>query len=225
MTSSERHGPLRERILAGAALAFGRLGYARTRVEDVLEATGISRPTFYKVFASKDDVFEQLSARHHADIERRVEAAYAEGKTPTERVLFTLQAYLRWRVALGPLGRALDLEARTPGSRLAAQREKTLEALVELGQRGLRAAGRPQADPIVFRALIAAAEQVADLLLSGPSPGEAELTRALAVVARVHGATLGQAGDAIPPLPLRRERPRAARAQASSRRRKRRATR
>jgi AcrR family transcriptional regulator len=62
----------RERILAGAARTFGRLGYAAARVEDILAEAEISRPTFYKAFQSKADVFEELSATHHRDIRERI---------------------------------------------------------------------------------------------------------------------------------------------------------
>src|SRR5690349_12652376 len=42
--------------VGAAATVFARLGFAATRVEDILAAAGIARRTFYKSFASKEDV-------------------------------------------------------------------------------------------------------------------------------------------------------------------------
>src|SRR3954470_9922989 len=62
-------------IVASAMGVFGKLGFAATRVEDLLEAAGIARRTFYKYFSSKEDVLagiyelttrELLRALHHA---------------------------------------------------------------------------------------------------------------------------------------------------------------
>ncbi|MCA9773871.1 MAG: helix-turn-helix transcriptional regulator, partial [Myxococcales bacterium] len=49
------HGAMRAQILAGAADAFARKGYAPTTVEDILRAAGVSRQTFYRFFKNKDE--------------------------------------------------------------------------------------------------------------------------------------------------------------------------
>src|SRR4051794_32033833 len=67
-SSPQTATPMSERILEGAARAFGTLGYAAVRVEDILLETGISRPTFYKTFGTKEEVFQALSERHHREI-------------------------------------------------------------------------------------------------------------------------------------------------------------
>lgn len=47
----------RERLMGGMAIAVARHGYAKTRVADVLELSGVSRNAFYKHFANKRDCF------------------------------------------------------------------------------------------------------------------------------------------------------------------------
>lgn len=192
---------LRERIVRGAASAFGRLGYADTRVEDIVEDTGISRPTFYKVFESKDAVFSALSERHHAAIRERLDEAAASTSDPVLQLERSIESFLRWRSELGPVGRVLDLEARGPSSRLAADRKGTLEHAIALVQRSLSRAGRKAVDPVLLRALVAAAENVADELFTELPVPEHTLRRAKDIVFRLHGAALGQAGDPIPPIP------------------------
>jgi AcrR family transcriptional regulator len=191
----------RERILAGAAKAFGELGYSKVRVEDILLAAEISRPTFYKVYRTKDAVFEALSDRHHREIRERVERAAKGASDPIEQMAAMVDAFLQWRAGLGAVGRVLDLEARTPGSRLARHRRATLRAVARLSEDQLKAAGRSPVDPVLVQALIAAMESVADSLLADGKPSEAVIERARRNAFRVVASVLGAPGDPMPPLP------------------------
>ena len=192
---------VRERILAGAAEAFGKLGYASTRVEDILQAADVSRPTFYKAFASKDDVFEVLSERHHRDIRERIVRAMEGAPDPAAQLEATTDAFMRWRAELGPIGRVLDLEARTPGTRIAHHRARTLQEMSTLSAERMRAAGRGEVDPILYYGLIAAMESLADALLSKRPVRAAALERAKRNALRILAGTLGSPGDPVPPIP------------------------
>jgi len=191
----------RERILAGAAEAFGTLGHASTRVEDILQAADVSRPTFYKAFGSKDDIFEALSERHHRDIRERIIRSIAGISDPVAQLEATADAFMRWRAELGPVGRVLDVEARTPGSRIAHHRAKTLEDMTALFAEGMRAAGRGDVDPVLFSGLIAAMERVADMLLSKHPVSAGALDRAKRNALRILTGSLAAPGEAVSPLP------------------------
>jgi len=201
MTKVERSGRrgtedrLRERILVGAAEAFGRLGYADTRVEDILHASSISRPTFYRVFKSKEEVFDALSSLHHEEIRRRIVDAAASTDDLILRLERALLAFARWRADLGPIGRVLDAEARGPGSRQRAQREAILGTAVGLVHDIVHAAGHPTPDPALLRGLIAANEAIADELLTGEGVGEAEIQRAKELMTRIFLGTLMSRGS------------------------------
>ncbi len=192
---------MKARILEGAAEAFGRLGFASVRVEDIIAAARVSRPTFYKVYTSKDDVFEALSERHHREIRRRIQEAVAAQSEPATQLAAMIDAFLRWRAGLGPVGRVLDLEARTPGTSIAHHRKATLRAMVQLSAERMRAVGREPADPVMTSALIAALESVADSLLLTPGVDEAILARANHIAIRIVGAALAQPDDVLPPMP------------------------
>jgi AcrR family transcriptional regulator len=191
----------RDRILTGAAKAFGELGYAKARVEDILLAADVSRPTFYKVYRTKDEAFEALSDRHHREIRERVERAAKGAADPIEQITGMVDAFLRWRAGLGAVGRVLDLEARTPGSRLARHRRATLRAIARLSEEQLMAAGRTPVDPVLIQALIAAMESVADSLLVDGQPSEAVVERARWNALRIVAAVMAAPGDPVPPLP------------------------
>ncbi|MGV0793539.1 TetR/AcrR family transcriptional regulator [Mycolicibacterium sp. XJ1819] len=53
----------REQILEGARLTFQELGYSSTRVEQIAKRAGVSRPTFYVYFATKQDAFLAVAER------------------------------------------------------------------------------------------------------------------------------------------------------------------
>jgi AcrR family transcriptional regulator len=191
----------RERILAGAAEAFGKLGHAGTRVEDILEAADVSRPTFYKAFDSKDDIFDALSERHHRDVRERILRSIAGISDPAAQLEATTDAFMRWRAELGPIGRVLDVEARTPGSRIAHHRTKTLEEMSALMAERIRAVGRGDVDPTLFYGLIAAMERVADMLLSKHPVSAGAVERAKRNALRILSGSLAVPGDIVPPLP------------------------
>ncbi|WP_236518180.1 TetR/AcrR family transcriptional regulator [Sandaracinus amylolyticus] len=180
----------RERILDGAARAFGRLGYARTRVEDVLNAADVSRPTFYKEFSSADDVFETLARLHFRELSKRLVDALESTGDPSGKLFAIVDAYFRWRSELGPLGRVLDVEARQPRSALARIRRPVTERLVEAFREQIVALGRPAPDPLLLGALISAAEHLGDTLPSDRAPTAREMTRRRIAMLRLAAGVL-----------------------------------
>ena len=183
--------PTSERILEGASRAFGKLGYAAVRVEDILLEAGVSRPTFYKLYSTKEEVFQALSELHHREIRELMRAVpRSSGLTSEALVEALVSAFLGWRAGLGAVGRVLDQEARTPGSPIAAERRKTLQEMTALMNALLRESGRREADPILLMALIAGLESVADALLSGKRSDAAALGRARAIALQLVSGVL-----------------------------------
>jgi AcrR family transcriptional regulator len=53
----------RDRLLDGFVRTVAQVGYAGTRVSDICQAAGVTRPVFYELFRGKEDAF--LAAHHH----------------------------------------------------------------------------------------------------------------------------------------------------------------
>ncbi len=53
----------KDRILTAATEVFQRYGYARTKMSDIADACGISRPALYLLFQNKDDIFVAVIER------------------------------------------------------------------------------------------------------------------------------------------------------------------
>ncbi len=93
----------RERVLEGAREAFGRLGYELTRVEDILEAAAVSRPTFYRIFSSKQEAYEELDRIAVAYLQRVLSqqaTSHEVSVAPEDMLELVIASYFEWRIGL-----------------------------------------------------------------------------------------------------------------------------
>lgn len=72
----------RRLILDAAVEVFGRRGYHQTRIQDILEAAGIARGTFYLYFESKSAIFLELLDRLLAHVEANVVGVDTSASAP-----------------------------------------------------------------------------------------------------------------------------------------------
>jgi len=81
----ERQWQLTHRRIRAAALAeFERVGMNAARVEHVCRAAGVTRPTFYAHFPSKDDVLIEMQKISAAHVAEELTAKLAEAATLRE---------------------------------------------------------------------------------------------------------------------------------------------
>jgi AcrR family transcriptional regulator len=73
-----------QRIVAAAVAEFERVGVAHSRVEHICRAAGVSRPTFYAHFPSKEDVVLELQRRAADAIVDAILSRLAEAATLAE---------------------------------------------------------------------------------------------------------------------------------------------
>ena len=84
--------PEKRAAIADAARAtFGRLGYARTSIDTIAQAAGVSTRTIYKHFASKEELFASVLESSAAEVADSFIARAREGidgaQTVEERLL------------------------------------------------------------------------------------------------------------------------------------------
>lgn len=192
---------IRMRILDGAVDAFVRRGFADTRVEDILEASGVSRPTFYKSYESKDDVFRAIAEMTQVSLVQSIKGAVSTVRDPSDKLAKAVEAYIQWRATTGPIGRVVDLEMRRPGSPLAVLRRTTFAAVRGVLEDEMKRAERLAIDPLVYVGLVAALEAIGNTLFREPSLGSVQLSRRSRVMLRILQATLAEKGDPVAPLP------------------------
>lgn len=68
----------RDRLFGAALAEFHRVGVAPAQIEDIVQAAGVARGTFYLHFPTKDHVLMELLRRRQAVIAQRLRAARAK---------------------------------------------------------------------------------------------------------------------------------------------------
>lgn len=188
------------RILRGAMNAFGRLGYADTRVEDILEQAQISRPTFYRYFKSKEDAFDAVDEVISMSFLQTWTSAVESVDDPADKVEKGIDAYLQWLYATGPVASATRRYPVHPDIHIATRREEGIRMIVDFFRDEAFKALGEEFDPWLFAMLQAATEKAGELLISeGLRPGDAK--RAKQSMMRIIAATLTEGNFPVPPIP------------------------
>ena len=109
------------RMMEATAAVVAERGYAATSVNAIVERAGVSRKTFYELYANKEEAF--LGAYAAIDIViGRMTAAAAAHAEPRERMHAGAREYLETLAAEPDFTRMLVIEAVGAGPRVLARR-------------------------------------------------------------------------------------------------------
>lgn len=150
--------PTRDRILRGAERALVEHGLDGCSVQQILQEAGVSRRTFYQYFRSKDDVVHALYQERVEGLVDEMRRAVEERSDPVQRVTAAIDTWLQYQVDGGQLKRAMQARSISPDSLMAPDREKTLDAIVELMDTNVQEILGARLDPYVYRSLLLGAE-------------------------------------------------------------------
>ena len=87
----------RQGLLDAAEKLFCQQGYEKTSVQDILDATGLSKGGFYHHFASKDEVMTALCARRAERAAAFTAEALNGANSPLERINAVLYGFMPLR--------------------------------------------------------------------------------------------------------------------------------
>lgn len=93
-TATERVKDRREQILATALDLFATHGVQHVSTRQLARAVGISQPSLYAHFASREAIAVELTRRAFARLRERMERALASGDMPFERLLRAGREYV-----------------------------------------------------------------------------------------------------------------------------------
>ena len=150
-----QHGAAsRERILDAAAAVFARLGYDKARMDDVVEASGMTKGSVYFHFTGKESLAVAVLTEKHAHWLDQVRARLAATPAGTERLEALLPAMVglhrddpyAWAVA-----RLTQNLSELPATRaLAAElTRRWIDDVADLVRDALPADSDPTVDPSV----------------------------------------------------------------------------
>lgn len=145
----------RARIVAASIELFSDNGYAQTAVQDITKRAGVSRKTFYEMYATKEDVF--LDAYQAVGVlVSEAGILDAEGNSPdvTPETMTEYMQRLLLVMALAPAAtRMFFLEALGAGPRVRLRRNTAIEEFVTAASPALqdfRARYDPNLPPLTF---------------------------------------------------------------------------
>jgi AcrR family transcriptional regulator len=137
--SRSDYGDLADRILDAAGRLVLTMGARKLSLSDVATLAGVSRPTIYRYFASKEDLIEALGAQ----VRRRFDTAM-------ERAMSGVTGLARWEAAVDvvvifmedqPPGRQLDLDPGFAHGQMARALPMITEKLTAVLQQCVREDG------------------------------------------------------------------------------------
>jgi AcrR family transcriptional regulator len=71
---------VKEKIVESALITFSKYGYDRTRMDDIAEATKVSKGTLYLYFRSKEELFYAISERNISRLKEQLSTFMATRK-------------------------------------------------------------------------------------------------------------------------------------------------
>ncbi|MCX8035725.1 MAG: TetR/AcrR family transcriptional regulator [Candidatus Sumerlaeia bacterium] len=99
MANGESESPapapvVRQRIVQEATRLFALKGYNGVSVREIVEAAGITRPTLYYYFASKEQLFEHIITDTLAEFRRQLEQAVRRQAPMRDRLIQICRVHL-----------------------------------------------------------------------------------------------------------------------------------
>lgn len=166
------------RLLLAASAVLAERGVADVTVEEVLQVARVSRRTFYKHFASRDDLLVTLHRTLSEGFVAATTKAASRAGSVDEHVARTIDVFLTVAQRGGALFRVLQGEALRPGSPLAPRRRELFTLLAELHLQAAAGARGEAPDPLIVHGALAGVEAILHrVVLEGPLEG-ARLDRA-----------------------------------------------
>ena len=190
----------RNMIMFGATRVFAMKGFRNVSVEDLLEASQISRRTFYRFFKSKEDVALAMYTLGTSSLLESCRRAIASESELLAQLEKCIDIHLGNARTMGRLVFVLGGEAQSLESPLHARRMEVHELLVGMVR------DDHKIDPLFIRTLIFALEQMVRTVLEEGDEGRRvtpeSITRARAVMLRIVTGAIAGTGAKVAPLPV-----------------------
>jgi AcrR family transcriptional regulator len=108
----------REAVLRAAASAFNRRGHANTSLDDIAATLGVSKPTLYQYFSSKQEILYRCHRLALDQGDAGIALAEVDRGTGLDKLVIYLQPYMRGffgEIGAGPV--LTDVDSLTPANR------------------------------------------------------------------------------------------------------------
>jgi AcrR family transcriptional regulator len=163
LADEQTANPTAKEILRVAARLFAARGYDATPVQAIVDAAGVTKPTLYYHFKSKEGLAQALLTVPLTRLLENLRALVNQPRDPVARLVEFLETHFSfvredpdrvrffYSLFFGPGGSALATELMSFGERLDAL---LMEAVDHLAQAGVIASERAQAFFVLVRGMI-----------------------------------------------------------------------
>lgn len=151
---------MRARIKAGAVQVFGEKGFSDATVAAILEASGLSRPTFYRYFANVDELIELVLVDVNDRLIKEVAQAISQEGDPVDKADAGVMAWLKWCEWVGPMLPAIRAHMHDPKTRAHAHRQRVISTFCDSIERILTGLGRRVPPRILIETVIIGLEHL-----------------------------------------------------------------
>jgi AcrR family transcriptional regulator len=148
----------RQKILAAAGQLFARAGYDGVQMDDIARAAGVGKPTLYRYFPSKDElfltVFDATLARLEVELADTLAAGLAPPATLARMIAILIRALARQFGTLRLLAGERTPLAERWRTAFRRSRQPILDALREALARGMASGDFRRLDLAVAPAMV-----------------------------------------------------------------------
>jgi len=184
----------RARILLATRTVYGEQGTNGTTVQRILKAAGVSRPTFYKYFASVPEVIDEIVQACNAEVEGLFLKVFAQPqKTFYDYLLIALSGYLNWGRSQGPLMTTRFRELHDLSSPVSRHRDVHNQRIVTILHEAMVKHGRTPADVLALTTLVQGIEHLGYQFCTEAE--HTDMPRYIAIMARLCVSMIGNRDD------------------------------
>lgn len=84
----------KQRIIGAAKHVFLKYGYGRITMNDLAQASGISRPALYLIFSKKEEIFRAVVCQMAGEVSDEVERGLGGIKSPLDKLKFVCEIWM-----------------------------------------------------------------------------------------------------------------------------------
>lgn len=151
-TAAEVAPDRREQILAAATRLFSQKGYHGTALQEIADEVGVTRPSFYYYFKSKDEILETAIDVALSRAEGIIAVVEREDRSPTEKLQEFIEKYVGINAAYAEvpvLFRTFHELSPAFAQEVRARRASIDHHLAELIEQGVQSGEMQTSAPLV----------------------------------------------------------------------------
>lgn len=181
----------RTQIVLQSVAIFSQKGISDTTVQDLLEASQVSRRTFYKYFKDKYDVLENIYRLSINMFSKRFSDRLHESNSLRELAEKTVSSYFSYHATMGNMIRIMHEDAYRDGSPLQERRIHDRESFVKTFSEQARSFGYNNDNKMLYYTIYWLLEDSSMYLLTETACSEEDIDRVQSEVKEVITSLLG----------------------------------